>query len=40
MSSMDGLIAATAIAHDLILATRNIKEFEGFDIELIDPWVG
>lgn len=39
MSSMDGLIAATAIAHDLTLATRNIKDFEGFGIDLIDPWV-
>ncbi|KXF74924.1 recombinase [Paramesorhizobium deserti] len=39
MSSMDGLIAATAIAHDLALATRNTKDFEGFGIELIDPWV-
>lgn len=38
MSSMDGLIAATAIAHDLTLATRNIKDFEGFGIDLIDPW--
>lgn len=39
MSSMDGLIAATAITHDLALATRNTKDFEGFGIELIDPWV-
>ena len=38
MSSMDGLIAATAIAHDLTLATRNIKDFEGFGINLTDPW--
>ncbi|MGO6815738.1 type II toxin-antitoxin system VapC family toxin [Rhizobium leguminosarum] len=38
LSSIDGLIAATAIAHDLILATRNIKDFEGFGIELVDPW--
>lgn len=38
LSSMDGLIAATAIAHDLILATRNTRDFEGFGIELIDPW--
>lgn len=38
MSSMDGLIAATAIKHNLTLATRNIKDFEGFGISLLDPW--
>jgi predicted nucleic acid-binding protein len=38
MSSLDGLIAATAIKHDLTLATRNIKDFEGFGISLLDPW--
>jgi predicted nucleic acid-binding protein len=39
LSSMDGLIAATAIAHDLTLATRNSKDFESFGIELLDPWI-
>ena len=39
LSSMDGLIAATAIVHDLTLATRNTKDFEGFGIEIIDPWI-
>lgn len=38
LSSMDGLIAATAIAHELTLATRNTKHFEGLGIELFDPW--
>ncbi|ESY46396.1 PIN domain-containing protein [Mesorhizobium sp. RSR380A] len=38
LSSMDGLIAATAIAHELTLATRNTKHFEGFGLELFDPW--
>ena len=38
LASMDGLIAATAIAHDLTLATRNIKDFEDFGINIIDPW--
>jgi predicted nucleic acid-binding protein len=39
LSSMDGLIAATAIAQELTLATRNTKDFEGFGIELFDPWI-
>jgi toxin FitB len=39
LSSMDGLIAATAIAHELTLATRNMKDFEGLGVDLIDPWV-
>lgn len=38
LSSIDGLIAATAIAKDLTLATRNMKEFDGFGIELFNPW--
>lgn len=38
MSSMDGLIAATAMSHGLTLATRNIKDFTGCGVELIDPW--
>lgn len=39
LSSMDGLIAATAIGHDLTLATRNTKDFDGLGIRLIDPWI-
>jgi predicted nucleic acid-binding protein len=38
LSSMDGLIAATAMAQGLTLATRNTKDFEGFGLELFDPW--
>ena len=36
----DAQIAATALSNKMILATRNVKDFEGLGIELIDPWVG
>lgn len=38
LSAMDGLIAATALANDLVLATRNLRNFESLGIELLDPW--
>jgi predicted nucleic acid-binding protein len=34
----DGLIAATAIVHDLILVTRNVTDFDGTRVLLLDPW--
>ena len=34
----DGLIAGTAVAHDLVLATRNIGDFVGLDIRIANPW--
>ena len=37
--TINGLIAATAVVRDLTLATRNIKDFEGFGIDLVDAWV-
>jgi toxin FitB len=36
---MDALIAATAIAHDATLATRNINHFTGIGLTLINPWL-
>lgn len=39
LSSMDGLIGATTIAQSLTLATRNIKDFDGFGIDLYNPWM-
>ena len=34
----DGLIGATALAHGLILATRNETDFEGMGVALLNPW--
>jgi predicted nucleic acid-binding protein len=35
---IDGLIAATAIVHDLILVTRNTKDFDDTGAVVINPW--
>lgn len=34
----DALIAGTARAHDLSVATRNVRDFEGFDLPVTNPW--
>ena len=34
----DGLIAATALEHDLTVVTRNVRDFEGLGVELFNPW--
>lgn len=34
----DGLIAATAIVHDLIIVTRNTADFDDLALAVINPW--
>jgi hypothetical protein len=38
LSAMDGFFAATALARDLTLVTRNGKDFAPFGVSLLDPW--
>ncbi|SFD56856.1 type II toxin-antitoxin system VapC family toxin [Streptomyces aidingensis] len=35
---VDGLMAATALTHNLVLVTRNIKDFAGTGVRLLDPF--
>lgn len=37
-AAADAQIAAVANQHELILVTRNVKDFVNFDIQLLDPW--
>lgn len=37
-NTADGMIAATALEHDLTLVTRNTKDFTGLGVALLNPW--
>ncbi len=39
ISMADGLIAATAIVHDLTVVTRNTKDFPTLRIPSFNPWL-
>ena len=39
ITQFDAMIAAVACATGAILATRNIRDFEGCGIDLVDPWM-
>ncbi len=38
LPAIDSLLAATALAHDLVLVTRNSRDFSGLPLQLINPW--
>lgn len=39
-NEVDALIAATALVHGMSVVTRNVKDFEGTGVVIIDPWQG
>ena len=37
--AIDGLLAATAIAHNLVLVTRNVADVDGLGAEILNPFL-
>ncbi len=38
LSTADGLIAATSLEHGLVLVTRNVRDFGGLGLQLLNPF--
>jgi predicted nucleic acid-binding protein len=38
LNTADGMIAATALEHDLTVVTRNVKDFAGLGVTVFCPW--
>ena len=38
LAVVDGLIAATALHHELTVVTRNVKDFAGLGADVFNPW--
>ena len=38
LPAIDSLLAATALRHDLVLVTRNVKDFAGLAVQIFNPW--
>jgi predicted nucleic acid-binding protein len=35
---VDAVLAATAFQHDLVLVTRNVRDYEDLGITILNPW--
>jgi predicted nucleic acid-binding protein len=40
LPTVDGLLVATALVHDLVLVTRNVRDVERTGVRVIDPFGG
>lgn len=38
LPAIDSLLAATALEHDMVLVTRNIKDFVDLPVRIFNPW--
>jgi predicted nucleic acid-binding protein len=38
LNTADGMIAATGIEHGLTVVTRNVQDFLGLGVTLLNPW--
>jgi predicted nucleic acid-binding protein len=38
LSTIDGLLAATAIHHDLTVVSRNVGDFVNAQVSVVNPW--
>jgi len=38
LPAIDSLLAATALAHNLCLVTRNVDDFRPMGVQIINPW--
>ncbi len=38
LALVDSLLAASALEHDLTVATRNVKDFAPMGVEVVNPW--
>lgn len=38
LSTIDGLLAATAVHHNLTIVTRNAADFNGLSVPVLNPW--
>lgn len=36
--ALDSLLEATALEHDLVLVTRNVKNFQNSQVTILNPW--